>query len=99
MTAYRKRGFTVKNIALYLWKSRKRKINSNKRVTWIKGELDSNLDKYLKNHPDIENIKKFWVDHTRAIEKFRRYPHRNKILGRQSTDEEIKFLNGPNSSW
>ena len=47
----------------------------------------------------IENIKKFWVDHTRAIEKFRRYPHRNKILGRQSTDEEIKFLNGPNSSW
>ena len=56
-------------------------------------------DKYLKNHPDIKNIKKFWVDHTRAIEKFRRYPHRNKILGRQSTDEEIKFLNGPNSSW
>jgi len=56
-------------------------------------------DKYLKNHPDIENIKKFWADHTRAIEKFRRYPHRNKILGRQSTDEEIKFLNGPNSSW
>ncbi len=57
------------------------------------------LDKYLKNHPDIVNIKKFWVDHTRAIEKFRRYPHRNKILGRQSTNEEIEFLNGPNSSW
>ena len=57
------------------------------------------LDKYLKNHPDIENIKKFWSDHTRAIEKFRRYPHRNKILGRQSTKEEIDFLNGPNSSW
>ena len=56
-------------------------------------------DKYLKNHPDIEKIKKFWADHTRAIEKFRRYPHRNKILGRQSTDEEIDFLNGPNSSW
>ncbi len=57
------------------------------------------LDKYLKKHPDIENIKKFWADHTRAIEKFRRYPHRNKILGRQSTNEEIEFLNGPNSSW
>tara|TARA_Y100001970_G_scaffold58930_1_gene74974 strand:+ start:8174 stop:8734 length:561 start_codon:yes stop_codon:yes gene_type:complete len=57
------------------------------------------LDKYLNNHPDIKNIKKFWADHTRAIEKFRRYPHRNKILGRQSTSEEIQFLNGPNSSW
>tara|TARA_Y100000589_G_C26953379_1_gene547440 strand:+ start:203 stop:763 length:561 start_codon:yes stop_codon:yes gene_type:complete len=57
------------------------------------------LEKYLKNHPDIEKIKKFWIDHTRAIKKFRRYPHRNKILGRQSTDEEIKFLSTPNSSW
>ena len=37
-----KKGFKI--FAL----SRKRKINSNKRVTWIKGELDSNLDKYLK---------------------------------------------------
>ena len=57
------------------------------------------LDKYLTEHPDIETIKKFWKDHTTAIKKFRRYPHRNKILGRQSTLEEIKFLNSPNSSW
>ena len=57
------------------------------------------LDKYLTEHPDIETIKKFWKDHTAAIKKFRRYPHRNKILGRESTYEEIEFLNGPNSSW
>ena len=57
------------------------------------------LNKYLNNHPDIEKIKSFWRDHTNAIKKFKRYPHRNKILGRQSTPEEIKFLNGPNSSW
>ena len=57
------------------------------------------LNKYLNNHPDIEKIKKFWINHTNAIKKFKRYPHRNKILGRQSTLEEIKFLNGPNSSW
>ena len=57
------------------------------------------LEKYLKNHPDIAKIKKFWVDHTNAIKKFRRYPHRNKILGRQSTSEEIDFLKSPNSSW
>ena len=57
------------------------------------------LNKYLNNHPDIETIKKFWLDHTYAIKRFRRYPHRNKVLGRESTLEETNFLNGPNSSW
>ena len=57
------------------------------------------LDKYLIDHPEIKTIKKFWIDHTNVIKKFSRYPHRNKVLGRQSTAEEIKFLNGPNSSW
>ena len=57
------------------------------------------LNKYLNNHPDLLTIKKFWTDHTKTIKKFRRYPHRNKILGRQSTNEEIEFLNSPNSKW
>ena len=56
------------------------------------------LDKYLKDHPGVVDIKKFWKDHTKAIKKFHRYPHRNKILGRKSTKEEIEFLNEPNSS-
>lgn len=30
--------------------------------------------------------------HKIIIEKFGRYPHRNKILGRQSTVEEVEFL-------
>ena len=47
----------------------------------------------------IKDIKKFWEDHTVAIKKFKRYPHRNEILGRESTKEEIEFLKGPNSSW
>ena len=57
------------------------------------------LDKYLKDHPDLTNIKKFWQDHTKAIKQFHRYPHRNKVLGRESTEQEIEFLKGPNSSW
>ena len=57
------------------------------------------LDKYLKNHPDLVSIKKFWKDHTLAIKKFHRYPHRNIVLGRKSTPEEIEFLSQPNSSW
>ncbi len=37
--------------------------------------------------------------HLKIIERFGRYPHRNIILGRESTAEEIKFLNEPNSSF
>lgn len=37
--------------------------------------------------------------HRDIIAKFRRFPHRNKTLGRPSTPEEIEFLKQPNSSF
>ena len=37
--------------------------------------------------------------HRIIIERFGRYPHRNAILGRQSTPEEIAFLQEPDSSF
>lgn len=37
--------------------------------------------------------------HKNIIHKFGRYPHRNKILGRVSTLEELKFLTLPGSSF
>mmetsp|Transcript_38000 Transcript_38000/g.121977 ORF Transcript_38000/g.121977 Transcript_38000/m.121977 type:complete len:233 (+) Transcript_38000:38-736(+) len=40
------------------------------------------------------------VDHADVIFRFGRYPHRNAVLGRESTDEEIEFLSGSAaSSW
>jgi len=54
---------------------------------------------HLKNHPQIALIKSSWKDHTDIIKKFKRYPHRNKLLDRQSTPEEIELLNQLNSSW
>jgi len=54
---------------------------------------------YLKDHPQYDNIKKSWNAHTKVIKKFNRYPHRNKILNRRTTEEEEIFLQGPNSSW
>jgi uncharacterized protein (DUF924 family) len=63
-------------------------------------EMAYNLsDKYLKDHSDLAEIIKSWQDHTSAIRRFHRYPHRNKILERKSTQAEIDFLNEPNSSW
>ncbi len=57
------------------------------------------IDSYLKNHKEYENIKKAWDDHTIAIKKFGRYPHRNKTLKRISTKDEELFLKQPDSSW
>ena len=37
--------------------------------------------------------------HRDIIARFGRFPHRNEVLGRQSTDEELAFLQEPNSSF
>ena len=57
------------------------------------------IDTYLKSFEYYDKIKKSWNDHTIPIKKFGRYPHRNKILKRNSTQEEEFFLKQPNSSW
>lgn len=41
----------------------------------------------------------FELKHKVIIEQFGRYPHRNKILGRKSSSEELAFLKEPNSSF
>lgn len=37
--------------------------------------------------------------HKAIIDEFGRYPHRNKVLGRESTEEEKAFLKQPGSSF
>jgi uncharacterized protein (DUF924 family) len=41
----------------------------------------------------------FELRHKAIIDRFGRYPHRNKILGRLSTPEEVEFLTQPGSSF
>ena len=41
---------------------------------------------------------KFELRHKAIIDRFGRYPHRNEILGRDSTADEIEFLSHPGSS-
>jgi uncharacterized protein (DUF924 family) len=42
--------------------------------------------------PGLEDNLKFEILHKEIIERFGRYPHRNQILGRASTSEEVEFL-------
>jgi uncharacterized protein (DUF924 family) len=32
------------------------------------------------------------IKHKEIIEKFGRFPHRNEVLGRESTPEEVEYL-------
>ena len=45
----------------------------------------------------IENNLDFERRHKAIIDRFGRYPHRNAILGRESTAEELAFLQEPGS--
>lgn len=49
----------------------------------------------LDNATNLE----FENQHKAIIDRFGRYPHRNAILGRASTNEEITFLQQPNSGF
>ena len=46
-----------------------------------------------------EDNLKFAIKHQEIIDRFDRFPHRNKILGRKSTPEEERFLAQPGSSF
>jgi len=53
----------------------------------------------LFNQPGLENNYDFELAHLAIIEQFGRYPHRNEILGRESTPSELKFLTQPGSGF
>jgi len=55
------------------------------------------VELYQKN--GIEGNLDFELSHKKIIEQFGRYPHRNEILGRESSAEEIEFLTRPGSSF
>lgn len=57
------------------------------------------ITEMLFSEQGMEANLEFERQHKKIIDRFGRYPHRNEILGRTSTAEEIEFLTGPNSSF
>jgi uncharacterized protein (DUF924 family) len=49
--------------------------------------------------PAFTSFLDYALRHYEIIEKFGRFPHRNSLLGRESTLEEIEFLKSPHSSF
>ncbi len=53
----------------------------------------------LFSQPGMEDILRFELRHKDIINRFGRYPHRNAILGRESSPEELTFLSEPGSGF
>lgn len=53
----------------------------------------------LFSAPGLENNLDFEKRHKAILDRFGRYPHRNRILARSSTPEEEEFLRQPGSSF
>ena len=53
----------------------------------------------LFSQPGLEDNLRYELQHQAIIDRFGRYPHRNAILGRSSSTEELAFLSEPGSSF
>ncbi len=53
----------------------------------------------LAAEPGGPNVVEYAVGHREIVERFGRFPHRNAILGRETTPEEAEFLIQPGSSF
>ena len=53
----------------------------------------------LFDQPGMEDTLRFELRHKAIIDRFDRYPHRNALLGRESTPEELAFLSEPGSGF
>ena len=47
----------------------------------------------------FESMVRYNRDHLRVVRRFGRYPHRNRLLGRESTDDEREFLARTSYRW
>ena len=69
-------------------------------------EVDKMEEKMKVAQPDLyaangqsflKTIRQYAVDHNKTVMEFGRYPHRNAVLGRESTPEEVEYLKTANT--
>lgn len=67
-------------------------LGQQRRAVELFGQLE-------QQEPALAGLKEWAVKHHDIIERFGRFPHRNAALGRQSTPEEVAFLQQPGSGF
>ena len=61
-------------------------------------EIHIEAERLYREFAPAENLD-FELRHKAIVDRFGRYPHRNEVLGRTSTPEEVEFLSQPGSSF
>jgi uncharacterized protein (DUF924 family) len=87
----------TERIFLYMPMMHSEEIAVQRRGTEIFRKLADEAPAEMK--ASLENNYSYALRHAEIIERFGRFPHRNQILGRTSTPEEIEFLKQPGSSF
>lgn len=57
------------------------------------------LRQAMPEHDNKADSIRHAVEHLEVVERFGRFPHRNEILGRESTPEEVRFLDQNPDAW
>jgi len=55
------------------------------------------FEKLSAQHPELASYHDYALRHQDVIARFGRFPHRNEVLGRDSTPAEVAFLQQPGS--
>jgi uncharacterized protein (DUF924 family) len=85
---------------LYMPLMHSEKIDEQRRMLELFDQLQQDAKiRSPQNVPFFEMSYNYAKRHLEIVERFGRFPHRNTILGRQSTEAEVAFLKEPNSSF
>lgn len=87
----------VEKVFLYLPFEHAENLDDQKKSVSLFRRLHENAPEELHKH--TAGFLDYALRHLEIIERFGRFPHRNKILGRTSTPDELEFLTQPGSSF
>lgn len=85
----------IQRVFLYLPLEHSEQIEYQDQCVALFAELAKEVPK--DHHQLYENYYQYAVKHQEIIARFGRFPHRNEVLGRSSTEEEVAFLKLPGS--
>lgn len=88
---------TIERVFVYLPLEHSESIADQERAVQLFKQLASDVPPSQKS--TFDGFHQFAIRHRDIIARFGRFPHRNEMLGRTSTEEEIAFLKTAGSSF
>ncbi len=87
----------IERVFLYMPLEHSESLDDQTEAVRLVGALTDGVAPELR--PSFQGYLDFARRHREVIERYGRFPHRNAILGRKSTADEISFLQRPGSSF